>query len=194
MDMLDKENSMKKTTQTSSNRRSFLKKAAIGAPVIIVSSAKPAWGANCLSGMMSGNLSNHTHVCAVRGGKSAQYWSTRVYSGADPTNLGKYYYNVGSAKVKSDVRETTTVGSFGTVGALMSRGGVSAELAAMFINADMKKIYDTTGSSTIRNRLRDEFASYPYEQSDVIRLFMDLDNNEADEDTILNILDQVHAD
>lgn len=68
---------VKQTHTNASSRRSFLRKASIGAPVIVASSAKPAWAtAQCMSGMMSGNLSNHEHTCDLtsNNAKDNHYW------------------------------------------------------------------------------------------------------------------------
>ncbi len=66
--------SLEASASTTDARRSFLKKAAIGAPIVIASSAKPAWGAACMSGIMSGNVSNHQHTCDLQGGLSHGHW------------------------------------------------------------------------------------------------------------------------
>lgn len=52
-------------------RRGFLKKAAIGAPIVLASSAVPAWGRKgCMtSGQISGNLSDHDHADDEKSGK-----------------------------------------------------------------------------------------------------------------------------
>ena len=75
---MDMQNDMNKTPEkklaSESTRRSFMSKAAIGAPIVIASSAKPAWGAACMSGIMSGNVSNHAHTCDLSGGLSHGYW------------------------------------------------------------------------------------------------------------------------
>lgn len=62
-----------------SSRRSFLKKASIGAPIIVASSTQPAWAtAKCMSGVMSGNLSNHENKkkCDLKShnAKDCHYW------------------------------------------------------------------------------------------------------------------------
>lgn len=73
--MLEQSNNSSEQNKASQDaRRSFLKKAAIGAPIVIASSTKPAWGAACMSGIMSGNISNHTHTCDLQGGLSHGHW------------------------------------------------------------------------------------------------------------------------
>ena len=77
--MLDNDNTSKEegnnSAITTNTRRNFLKKATIGAPIVIATSTKPAWGAACMSGMMSGNLSNHQQqACELSGGLSHRHW------------------------------------------------------------------------------------------------------------------------
>ncbi len=67
------------STSATKARRGFLKKAAIGAPIVIASSTKPAWGAACMSGIMSGNVSDHTHTCTLQqSGKSHGHWKNHL--------------------------------------------------------------------------------------------------------------------
>lgn len=67
--MSDKENLKNDEQQVVSpeGRRSFLKKASIAAPIVVASSAKPAWATTtdiaCMSGVMSGNLSGRARHC-----------------------------------------------------------------------------------------------------------------------------------
>ncbi|WP_114327592.1 hypothetical protein [Candidatus Colwellia aromaticivorans] len=77
--------SQKTNTCTKDARRSFLKKAAIGAPIVIASSTKPAWGAACMSGMMSGNVSDHNAQCDIRSGRNPTDWENS-YVGADDSH------------------------------------------------------------------------------------------------------------
>ena len=80
MDMLNKDTSSKESKTIDANtRRTFLKKASIGAPIIIASSSKPAWGVQCMSGIMSGNISNHVHTCNLtsNNAQSASYWKNK---------------------------------------------------------------------------------------------------------------------
>ncbi|MDX2367685.1 MAG: hypothetical protein QNK36_04665 [Colwellia sp.] len=89
--MLEQNNnsSEQNTTQQEVNasatsaRRSFLKKAAIGAPIVIASSTKPAWGAACMSGIMSGNVSDHTHTCNLAGGETSDILLNSFVGGQD---------------------------------------------------------------------------------------------------------------
>lgn len=60
--------SSKISTDTTSARRSFLKKAAISAPILTTIAARPVWAGQCsLSGNLSNNVSNHDHSvdCAL---------------------------------------------------------------------------------------------------------------------------------
>ncbi|MCJ8321076.1 MAG: hypothetical protein MJK12_15660 [Colwellia sp.] len=80
--MLEENSSSKETsvviatseTSATNARRSFLRKAAIGTPIIIASSTQPAWGAACSSGLMSGNVSDHALTCDISGGLSHGHW------------------------------------------------------------------------------------------------------------------------
>lgn len=75
------------TSQPNTNRRSFLTKAGIMAPVAMVSISKPAWGSatnqafRCgISGMISGNVSAQPDQSSCRGGKSPGYWKNNGFS------------------------------------------------------------------------------------------------------------------
>lgn len=53
------------STETTSARRGFLKKAAISAPILTTIAARPVWSGQCsLSGNLSNNVSNHDHSIA----------------------------------------------------------------------------------------------------------------------------------
>lgn len=73
------DNEILSQTKESNNRRSFLKKGAIAAPVIASVASKPVWGSGicALSGSLSGNLSNHGDQMSCDGpvGRSPGYWS-----------------------------------------------------------------------------------------------------------------------
>jgi len=56
-------------------RRSFAK-TGVAVPVIMTLASKPVFGAECLSEMMSGNLSGHTHTHGCFGGNSPGFWKT----------------------------------------------------------------------------------------------------------------------
>ncbi len=77
----DNQKTPEKKLVSESTRRSFIRKAAIGAPVIVASSAKPAWATtDCFSpsGMMSGNTSHpeaHKIECDQQaGGRTPTDW------------------------------------------------------------------------------------------------------------------------
>ena len=124
--MQDEHNlSSKKQTESSSTaRRSFLKKAAIGAPVVIASSAKPAWATDCFSpsGIMSGNASHqeqHKIDCSTQaGGFGAPEWKKSYvgyckdilgWSGKDERNyLGMTRNQYRAAKKKYYCRDQYT--------------------------------------------------------------------------------------
>ena len=79
------------TKKSDNSRRSFLRKASIGAPVVMASSATPAWAtAKCMSAMMSGNLSNHEHTCELtsQNAKDCHYWKHK-YVGYYKKHHGK---------------------------------------------------------------------------------------------------------
>lgn len=48
-----------------------------GTPILASLPSRPAWGQECsISGMLSGNLSNHVHECPALGdGKTSEYWA-----------------------------------------------------------------------------------------------------------------------
>jgi len=56
-----------KTNETLDTSRRGFTKLGVGAPVILSLASQPVLGAACLSGMMSGNLSNHEHDGCVLG-------------------------------------------------------------------------------------------------------------------------------
>ena len=72
-------NNKEQKSNNTNLRRSFLKKAAISAPIISTVSSKPVWGAGicALSGSLSGNLSNHGAESSCEGpiGRSPGYWA-----------------------------------------------------------------------------------------------------------------------
>jgi hypothetical protein len=49
-----------------------------GTPILASLPSRPAWGQECsISGMLSGNLSNHVHDCPALGdGRTSQYWAS----------------------------------------------------------------------------------------------------------------------
>lgn len=77
-------------------RRSFTK-AGIAAPVIMTLASRPVFGAQCMSAMMSGNLSNHEHDSECAGGMSpialAEPRSIPVWEQA-----GFHYGNISTSK------------------------------------------------------------------------------------------------
>jgi hypothetical protein len=81
MEMSDKQisNSVDASKTVKNTRRSFLKKTAIGAPVVSSIASQPVWGAGicALSGSLSGNLSNHGDQSDCKGpmGRSPGYWA-----------------------------------------------------------------------------------------------------------------------
>ncbi|WP_026291437.1 hypothetical protein [Marinobacterium rhizophilum] len=67
----------KKTKKSDSTRRRLLIGLA-GTPIMASLPSRSAWGQECsISGMLSGNLSNHLHECRTLGdGKTPEYWKT----------------------------------------------------------------------------------------------------------------------
>ncbi|REL28573.1 hypothetical protein DXX93_19720 [Thalassotalea euphylliae] len=84
-------NSNAQEKASESSRRRFIKKAAIGAPVVLASSTKPAWATTqCMSGVMSGNVSSHKTTCHLtsHNAKGHYYWKDK-YVGYYHHHLGK---------------------------------------------------------------------------------------------------------
>ena len=198
MDMLNKESSSKKLSSTgaksteTNNRRSFLKKASIGAPVVIASASKPAWAGNCMSGMMSGNTSSPTSTCNTRGGKSSFFWNnnyvTRQYrrNGNEHPYYLHYRYKINNKYIKSRCKTTTPCGQHGTLGQLMADpNDACSELAAAYINADMCDLLKSYGITP--------FTNYPYSQLDIIDLISGVMSGSLDNKKVLEILLQVHG-
>ena len=182
---------MQKDTKLSANklnvsadtRRNFLKKASIGAPILLATSTKPAWGANCLSGMMSGNLSNQTPVCTTRAGLNGTFWKSSYVKNTSNQNYGKFKYKHNGNWKKSRVTLSTPVGNHGSAQSLLNQGGAYSELAAAFINADMCDKYSSIPV----------FANYPYKQTDVLDILDAIALGNADAATVEDILKQVHS-
>jgi hypothetical protein len=67
----------KKTKKSDPTRRRLLIGLA-GTPIMASLPSRSAWGQECsISGMLSGNLSNHLHECRTLGeGKTPEYWKT----------------------------------------------------------------------------------------------------------------------
>ena len=79
------------TNRTS--RRNFIIRAAVVPPVITTLASRPAWGLGVcgLSGVLSGNLSNHDHSTPCTGpeGKSPGYWWQFTKAFCKNKKLGK---------------------------------------------------------------------------------------------------------
>jgi len=178
--MLEQDKAPVKTGEnTTSARRGFLKKAAIGAPIVVASSTKPAWGAACMSGIMSGNVSNHEHTCELAGGLSHGHWKKHYVGMKDQhyktdsngdfilNDKGKrklkkiyrghrdeYFVKIGGQLYFSSLKYTKLLGLDGlTLQEAMELNGpysYERELAGAFINASLKDI-----------------VNYPYTLSDV---------------------------
>ena len=87
-------------------RRSFIKKSAIAAPILVSISSRPVWGnvTSAVSGNLSGNLSQPTGN--LFNGQSPGYWQ-----GGGPNDdrieaLGLTYYDHSSSTYKAINRET----------------------------------------------------------------------------------------
>lgn len=184
-------------------RRSFLKKAAIGAPIVIASSTKPAWGAACMSGMMSGNVSNHDHTCNLQGGLSHGHWKSHCVGMADGHYKkkngsfvldssgnrklkNKYKYNPDVYFVKngqqlyfSALKYTDLLGLNGyTLQEALELGANNSyarELAGAFINASLRNI-----------------VNYPYTLADVGEIADEVVLNPSIEDAVSNMLENIH--
>ena len=198
-------NEMTFTTKVSPSnaKRRFLKKAAIGAPIVIASSATPAWGAACMSGIMSGNVSNHVHTCTLAGGLSHGHWK-RHYVGMKDQHFENqkgapvlnafgnktlknkyknhpdaYFVVIGGKTYFSTFKYTDLLGLDGLTlqDALEMKGNHSyeRELAGAFINASLKDI-----------------VSYPYTLADVADIANEVALNPNIEDTVADMLEEIH--
>lgn len=67
-------------------RRSFTK-AGIAAPVVMTLASRPVFGAQCLSNMLSGNLSNHGHRSECAGGVSPLFLATPNFDDENWSNI-----------------------------------------------------------------------------------------------------------
>ena len=193
----------KVSTDTTSARRSFLKKAAIGAPIVIASSTKPAWGAACMSGMMSGNVSNHEHTCDLAGGLSHGHWKEH-YVGRNNNHYKKrngqyvldingnrklknkykdnpdaYYVVIGGQLYFSALKYTKPLGLGGyTLQEAMELQGpysYERELAGAFINASLNSI-----------------VNYPYTLTDVGEIANAVALDPLIEDQVSDMLEGIH--
>ncbi len=196
--------SLEASASTTDARRSFLKKAAIGAPIVIASSAKPAWGAACMSGIMSGNVSNHQHTCDLAGGLSHGHWKNHYVGMKDQhfktdedgefkldafgnkklknkykNNPDAYFVKISGQLHFSALKYTDLLGLDGyTLQQALELGGNKSyerELATAFINASLKDI-----------------VGYPYDLADVgdIANSVALDSSIADD--VSDMLEGIH--
>ena len=185
------------SVKKSDSRRSFLKKASIGAPIVITASTKPAWGAACMSGIMSGNLSNHTHTCDLSGGLSHGHWSNhyigsttgpikndgkKISSDEFDQHLGEFYYfangNVYYTGIKLD---SDLLGSYSFGDVIGSGGGDDytyylRELAVAYLNvANSAQVY------------------YPYSSSDLAEVVAAVALGDADAREVGELLESFHS-
>ena len=63
-----------KKLSVDNGRRQFFKKAGAGAAIITTVTSRPVWAGQCsMSGLLSGDLSNHGHVADCAAGHGHQY-------------------------------------------------------------------------------------------------------------------------
>lgn len=172
------------------SKRKFIKKAAVGAPIILVSTMKPAWGMECLSGMMSGNLSNHQHQCDAVSGLASTFWRENFvgskdehYKRDDPSSNvlkrkfkhydGCYFVKIGRRYHFSDMRTDSYFGDTTCQFALESHDAFMREIVTARINASIPGL------------------NYVYSITDVEDIYRMVLSG-ADEHSILDILTQVH--
>jgi hypothetical protein len=83
----------KVSTDTTSARRSFLKKAAISAPILTTIAARPVWAGQCsLSGNLSNNVSHHddSQPCRYNIFSPGGWLNGRATGTGDNANLWPY--------------------------------------------------------------------------------------------------------
>lgn len=190
---------MQKDTKLSANklnvsadtRRNFLKKASIGAPILLATSTKPAWGVDCMSGMMSGNLSKPAPTCDLSGGLSHGHWRNHYVGSPTGTNskssnhpakkAGRFYYKKGQSFVYSKYSINSNIGNINFLTAITAQGNdvFGREIVTALINADMS----SRGG-----------VSYPYSIEDVESIYMEVVvNKKADEAEVGKMLESIHS-
>lgn len=171
-------------------RRNFLKKAAIGAPIVLASSSRPAWGMpDCLSGIMSGNLSNHEHTCKLSGGLSHGHWKNHYVTGneqssrrggssvPDSSKKDHYFIKYGQSYTYSNSsHKTETVFDGSTYQTLLESGTrYQREIVTALLNAD-------TGAN-----------SYPYSVSDILEIHSLVIAGDITETEASDLLEGLHS-
>ncbi|MCW8832338.1 MAG: hypothetical protein OQK09_04095 [Colwellia sp.] len=183
-------------TSATTARRSFLKKAAIGAPVVIASSTKPAWGAACMSGLMSGNVSNHEHTCDLQGGLSHGHWKEhwigkkkQHFIGDDKNNPLKpafedynkhYYVKYGQNYHISPYKKNSKLDGDKFQYLLINGTPFQREIVTALISASM-----ISATPAING-------FYPYSVQDVLDIYDAVMDNLADETEVKDLLEGIH--
>lgn len=188
----------KVTNKTTNNetRRRFLKKAAIGAPIVIASSAKPAWGAACMSGIMSGNLSNHEHVCTLSGGLSHGHWKTHWVGNSKYHHVDedmskplkdkykpladRYFVKIGQDKYYSDFNRFSSY----------KIGGITFQNAMEIGNRFQREIVTAFISASLAGTV-----NYPYSLVDVYDILDEVEAKSGDyefEESVCSLLEGIH--
>lgn len=177
----------------SNTRRKFLRKAAIGAPVVIASSARPAWATANVSGNISGNLSNQAGTPVTISGKNCEHWKQNYvgckdkhYKKGDRSkglkrqfkNLeGQYYARVnGSTCYSPHKTESRFGGNLCLKDMINSYDRFEKEIGAAFINASLKNDFD-----------------YPYHETDVKRFCTDVQQGRYTRKQVADALEKVHG-
>ncbi len=196
--LVQKEPSQGVKASTNKTRRSFLKKAAIGAPVVIASLTKPAWGVACMSGIMSGNVSNHEHTCDLQGGLSHDHWKNHFIgskdnhwtSGQQPSNwwtkeseilanlrpkFKHFYVKTGQNYEFSNFKNNSKLGGK-RFGWLLQNGDIfDREIVGAFINASIPSL------------------GYPYSIADVQEIYDLVMLGDAERNEVGEMLEGIHA-
>jgi len=201
--MLEQDKAPVKTGEnTTSARRGFLKKASIGAPIVIASSTRPAWGATCLSGMMSGNVSDHGAQCELNSGRTPSQWKKQNIGAANShwinntkppqgqktidkikpefrEHFRKYYYIDGQNQIHYSVYRTynSLLETNDRIGRNLKNGDLFAQqMTAAFINASLQTQI-----------------GYDYSPSDVNEIFDAVLSGEAEEQKVAEMLATIHG-
>lgn len=191
--MSDKENLKNDEQQVVSpeGRRSFLKKASIAAPIVVASSAKPAWAGGktitCMSGAMSDNFSGKEPTCDLKAknAKDCTYWRNKYVKHRTKTSkkksdcnklgvadynqhykfVGNYYFKASNKRwVNTGINKSNSMGSHTTIEQMLdSSDEFYQEIASALLNA-----------KTCEKDIN--CIDYPYSSSEVIDIFTQVDN------------------
>lgn len=189
MSDLENANNENASKSNKSSRRSFIKKAAVGAPVISTIASKPVWAGQCsLSGNMSGNTSQHDRTdClnfqgyspggwkengngngnASQNGGAYQYWP--LLSCKKEHSLSSYFnissdfqMQIPSGHQSNAIKESGLMTNC-LYNALLSNNGVIKQFTAALLNADLSE--------------QTSYLDYPYTVQDIKDIFNKADHS-----------------